>query len=428
MVRRSLPVGLSVVLLVSVAMPVGAQSPSAGPVGSPAPEASPAGITPTIPSWVPSDVAMDVDAIRSATTTEEAVAATRTVLEASGVVITDDPTVAEPTAAAMYLTPSELEAIALEAHAGPGTSRTTFVEFATTFGGAAGLTADEGFLDGMGELDLGSGPAPSPGASAAPITGGDSSLNLDLSGLPARLAAFLTAWVNLALEHHAATEPELVALTNAPLYVAALATIQGEPLDLRGAFAPGRLELGMLGVTLLTAGMRAHLAYARAGILEAAGPAQLSLVSWRQPSPASAVVADQGFSDCDELKRLLDAQLPISTVIGIEGKAFIKDMIQGFIQNLLGAGSQLSKAVGPAFTALGLMFKVAALVMLYEHSVAKVRLEPGFIHKPVGSNELAAAIVDAGISDDEWERAKQQRQDDFWSTALRTVPDCWACP
>lgn len=76
--------------------------------------------------------------------------------------------------------------------------------------------------------------------------------------------------------------------------------------------------------------------------------------------------------------------------------------------------------VGPAFKALGLMFKMAALVMLYEHTRVEVRLEPGFVHKPEGQPVLAAAIVEAGIPDAEWQRAKEQRQSEFWSTALRT--------
>ena len=43
------------------------------------------------------------------------------------------------------------------------------------------------------------------------------------------------------------------------------------------------------------------------------------------------------------------------------------------------------------------MFKMAALVMLYEHTRVEVRLEPGFVHKPSGQPILAAAIVEAGI-------------------------------
>ncbi len=384
-----------------------------------------------IPDWVPRDIAADVDAIRAATTSEEAVAATRTLLERAGVVVTDDPSSVAPTAAAVYLTVPQLESIALETRDGPGSARTTYERFAVTFGGAAGLTADDATLERLGQLDMTSGPGASPAASLAPGAGGSPipgplpagpSLGdqLDLSTLPGRMTAFLNGWVALALEHHGATEPDLVALTDAPLYLAALASVRPEAIDLRSPFAPADLRLGMLEVTLLTAGMRGPLAWARAGILDTASIPVLSYASWRAPREVPRLVTDQSFSDCDQLKRLIDTHVPISTAIGIQGKRFIKSMIQGFLDNLFGTASNLSRVVGPAFTALGLMFKVAALVMLYEETRAELRLEPAFVHKPADQPIIAAAELEAGIPDAKWEQARRQRQDDFWSTALRT--------
>jgi hypothetical protein len=405
-------------------------SPSVGAEPSPAGSQSPTVVAP-IPEWVPADITADIDAMRHATTPDELVTATRAVLERAGVVITDDPASLAPTAAAVYLTPSQLESIALEALDGPDSTRTAFDRFAVTFGGAAGLTADDATLERLGPLDTTSRPVASPGASTDP--GAGSSMDpgvlpagpslgdqLDLSTLPGRMTTFLNGWVALALEHHASVEPELLALTNAPLYLAALASVRPQPIDLRAPFAAGDLRLGMLEVTLLTAGMRAPLAYARAGILDAASSPVLSYASWRMPRGASPDVVDQSFSDCDQLKRLIDTHVPVSTAIGIEGKAFIKTMIQGFLENLFGAASVASRAVGPAFTALGLMFKVAALVMLYEETRAELRLEPAFVHKPTDQPIIAAAELEAGIPDARWEQARRQRQDDFWSTALRT--------
>jgi hypothetical protein len=328
--------------------------------------------------------------------------------------------------------------MALEAMAGPRSARTTYDRFAVTFGAAAGLAGDDAFRERLDALGLGDGPAASPGASApapsqgtgsAPLAAPSLGDQLDMSGLPGRMVAFLNGWLELALEHHAAPEPELVALTYAPLYVAALASVRPEALDLRAPFSADGLRLGMLEVTLLTAGIRAPLAYAQAGILDVAGGPRVRdtadgprvhLASWRAPRPPAATVADPSFSDCDQLKRLIDSRVPISIVVGLEGKDFIKSMVQRFVENLFGAATTASRMVGPAFKALSLMFKMAALVMLYEHTRVEVRLEPGFVHKPTGEPILAAAIVEAGIPDAEWQRAKQQRQSEFWSTALRT--------
>ena len=175
-------------------------------------------------------------------------------------------------------------------------------------------------------------------------------------------------------------------------------------------------------MAVLVAGMRAHLAYAQAGILEASTPIVVRAATLPRPAPLSPPqYPGAGCSDCDQLKQLIDAHVPlVSGQIAIQGKQFVKDAVKGFVDGLFGKGTDLARAVGPAFSALGLLFRVAALVMLYEHAVVKLRIEPGFIHKPIGSPELAAAIVDAGIPDSEWEAAKQNRRDNFWVTALRT--------
>ena len=429
-------VALAVVLVGTSALPAAGQDPSGAPTAVPSAAAEPSPVTSATPGsmaavaeWLPADIAADIDAIRTAATLDDAVAATRTVLERSGVVIAEDPTSAVLTPAALSISLGELESMALEAMAGPAMTRATYDRFAVTFGGAAGLTADDAFRDRLGSLDHAAGPAASPGASAPapspatgapPVAGPGLGDQLDLSSLPVRMTTFLNGWLALALEHHAAPEPELVALTYAPLYVAALASVRPEALDLRAPFSAADLRLGMLEITLLTAGIRAPLAYAQAGILDLADGPRVHLASWRVPRTPAPFVAHQAFSDCDQLKQLIDSRVPLSIVVGLEGKAFIKSMVQRFLENLFGAATTFSRNVGPAFKALGLMFKMAALVMLYEHTQVVVRLEPGFVHKPTGEPILATAIVEAGIPDAEWERAKRQRQDDFWSTALRT--------
>ncbi|MET0771631.1 MAG: hypothetical protein ABWZ82_00985, partial [Candidatus Limnocylindrales bacterium] len=204
-------VALAGVILATASGPVAGQDPSSSPSGSPPAASAPSPVGSPIPvamapiaAWVPADIAADIDAIRTATTPEDAMAATRTVLERSGVVIAEDPASAVLTPAALSISPGELESMALEAMAGPGTTRATWDRFAVTFGGAAGLTADDAFRDRLDDLDHASGPVASPGASgplpspatgAAPVAGSGLGDQLDLSSLPGRMTTFLNGWL-----------------------------------------------------------------------------------------------------------------------------------------------------------------------------------------------------------------------------------------
>jgi hypothetical protein len=410
------------------ATPPPAPSGAAGSPGvGPAPSSGPAG-----DMGVPADIAADVDSLLAATTFEAAMAATRTILERSGVVITEDPTTATPTAAGLYLSDLELRHIADEGRDAARMGRLSFADFASTFGGAAMLPPNDALLAQSGSLDFGvpaSTPGPDPNATPAPVrtpAPGETppprtGANADLTAMPRHMATFLTGWVTLAAaQRTTSAEPELQALTAPPLYLQALAARQVDPVDLRAPFDPNALRLGALQLTLLAAGMRATLSYAQADPAIAGRSPDLVLASARQPIGATEAASQATFSDCDQLKRLLDAQVPIGTIFGLAGKDFIKDMVKGFITGLFGAGTAVVQFVSPAFTALGLLFKVAALVLLYEHARATVTLEPSFMHKPEGQNGLGTARVKAGIPDAEWERAKQERANDFWSTAIRT--------
>lgn len=402
-----------------------------GAAGSPGVGPAPSDGTAGDPG-VPADIAADVDSLFGSTTFEAAVAATRTILEKSGVVITEDPTTATASAAGLYLSDLELRHIADEARDAAKVGRLSFADFASTFGGAAMLPPNDSLLAGFAALDFSvpaSRPAPDPNATPAPIrtpAPGETppprtGANADLSTMPGHMATFLTGWVTLAATQRAvSSEPELQALTAPPLYLQALAARQLEPVDLRAPFNPNDLRLGALQLTLLVAGMRATLSYAQADPAIAGRSPDIVLASARQPIGVTEAASQATFSDCDQLKRLLDAQVPLGTILGLESKGFIKDMVKGFINGLFGAGTAVAQFVSPAFTALGLLFKVAALVLLYEHARAELTLLPAFMHKPDRQAGFATATVKAGIPDAEWERAKQERANDFWMTALRT--------
>jgi len=391
--------------------PVPASDPSGDPDGS---------VATAFP--VPADIDADVDALFSATTPEAAVAATRTILERSGVVIVEDPSAVTPTPAGMYLPSLELARIAEEARSAATVSRVSFADFASRFGGIAGLPPNDGLLDQIASLDFGV-PEQLPEAPPPPDPAGpqpaDVNLSVDLSSYPGHLATVLTDWVRRAGAQHGSSEPELDALTSPSLYLQAFAQRQPIPVDLGQTFAPDALRLGSLQLTILVAGMRASLAYAEADIAAAEQGPDMILASARRPLVPGSGSATVEFSDCTELRRLFDTHVPLSIPIGMAGKEFVKSMVQGFVTGLLGAASAVRSAVGPAFTALGLLFRMAALVMLYEESFAELRLQPAFIHKPTGEPEVVSATVRAGIPDAAWAAARQQRANDPWTNALR---------
>ena len=135
---------------------------SAAPTGDPS--AKPGGTASTA-FPVPADINADVDGCSTATTPEAAVAATRAILERSGVVIVEDPATVAPTPAGMYLTALELARIAEEARSAATLSRVSFTDFASRFGGD-GRPAAERCPPHLDRVDRLQRPGPATGGAA----------------------------------------------------------------------------------------------------------------------------------------------------------------------------------------------------------------------------------------------------------------------
>jgi hypothetical protein len=344
---------------------------------------------------LPKDVVADVDRLLGAATTADAEAAARVMLEHAGVVITDDPGSGPRSPAGIYLSPEELTIIAAEGHDRADGWRVTYAEFASTFGGVALLPPNDALLAGI-----------EPGALTPGPLAGTTRSNLDLKDQPGRLATFLAKWVSKALAVRNPSDPDLVLLTDAPLYLAALAARQRDPVDLTAAFAPSELRLTGLDLALLTAGMRVTLAVAAGGRLAT------SL------APATAVLA--GAEPCDTLKSLIDNQVPLVTDVGsVAAGQAIGSLVQSFVEGLFGTASTAAQVIGPAMSALGIIFRVLALAMLYSHAEAKVEVEPTTLHKPTSGLGSATAKLTVGVPDAEWEAAKQQRANSPFATAVK---------
>lgn len=341
---------------------------------------------------LPADIVKAIDGIVDAPSLEAAIAATRLVLERSGVVITDDPATAARSVAGIYIDPNQLATMASEARSRATLTHATFSEFAETFGALALLPPNDALLDLLN----------APAASPDPAT---ASFALDLDGQPLFLAELLSGWVNRALAVAPSDDPLMTALTAPALYLAELASRQQEPIDLRQPFMPSRLGLGALDITLLIAGLRTSLVLG-GGAAAAAGPyARLA-----QVDPTA----------CGELSRRLNAAVPVLPDVGtFTAGELIKAYAEATVRDAFKRGASVSKAVAPAFEALGVLFRVQALWLLYQHTEVTLELKPETIHKSIAVNAPVAAYLVAGISDEEWAKAVADRNSSPLSANLK---------
>ncbi|MGZ8818343.1 MAG: hypothetical protein ACXWZR_13230, partial [Mycobacterium sp.] len=236
---------------------------------------------------------------------------------------------------------------------------------------------------------------------------------------PLVLAEFLSDWVNRSLAEYPSSDALMTALTEPALYLAELAARQYQPVDLRKPFMPSSFDLGALDITLLIAGVRTSLvlgggasASVPSAVLAAAG-------MWDVPP---RVLAAPDPTACSEMSRRLNAGVPVLPDVGsfVAGEA-IKAYAEATVQTMFKNGGGVSKAVAPAFEAAGVLFRVHAMWLLYQHTEVTLEIEPATIHKPIGRNEPAAAHLVAGISDDEWAKEVADRNSSPLTSGLK---DC----
>jgi hypothetical protein len=337
-----------------------------------------------------------IDAIVDAPTPEAAIAATRKALELSGVVITDDPAARRGSTAWMYLSTAELETMAAEAQQRATLSRTDFREFTMTLAGMAVLPADT--------------PAGTP---AAP-TGAPESAQVKVFDQPGRWAAFTTEWVRLAEAYHQSGDAQEVALTNAPLLFAALARRQADSLDLREPFLPGQLLLGSLDLALFIAGIRATLLAARADVPAPSGtpttPVTPSPSPSKSPSGVSpargGLAAPAAAGECEGIFKYLEGTAPrlgdlTSYAVGTQLKGYVGKFVQSFT-----GVKNVAQRVSVLFSVLGIIFRVQALLLLYESVDVKTEVSPSSLHKGRDVMTPVTAKVTAGVPDYKWNKFK----------------------
>lgn len=360
---------------------------------------------------MPADIVAAVDRLLGAETDAERTEAASSMLASVGVTISDDEAAEPETNAGVVLDPAEVASMAREA-ADRTLGRATLADFAEAFGGMALLPPNEALA---GELPDDWDDVPPDEAEVET----DASAEVQLTLLPSRVATVMSAWVAGAVAAHASTDPDLVALTNAPLLLAELARRRTVPLDLTQSFAADEMRLGSLEITMLIAGIRGMLAGVEASGI-ASGDAGSIVLAGHVVEPYSASAPTTAPTPCDSLKQMLNSRVPLaSTVI----KGYVGDQIKGFIQSfvnaLFGEASDFAQNVARSFKILGILLKVQALALLYSDSVAKVEMDPAEFHKPDGSASAAGATVTAGIDDAAWEAAKAEREASPFSTALR---------
>jgi hypothetical protein len=387
-------------LLVGCSSPTLTSPPAVGPTASPnAPTPTTGAADPTSGpvsgDRLPPDVVGAIDAIVKAASLDDAIAATRVVLERSGVVITDDPSSAPRSVAGIYIDSQQLATMAREARSRAGLTHVTFSEFAETFAALALLPPNDALLDRL----------PAPGASPAPANG--ELVSLDLNGQPVLLAEFLTRWVNRSLAAPASDDPQMSAMRMPTLYLAELAARQYDPVDLRKAFVPSRLDLGALDITLLLAAIRTSLVLG-AGSTAAAPGAILGAP--REGADRQGRFAAVDPTACGDLSRRLNEGVPVLPDVGtfVSGEA-IKAFAEATVRDMFKNGGGISKAVAPAFEAAGVLFRVHALWLLYQHTDVTLEIQPATIHKPLGVVAPAAAFLVAGIEDGEWDSEVEDR-------------------
>jgi hypothetical protein len=360
---------------------------------------------------LPADIVAAVDLLLDAGTDTERTEAASEMLASAGVTISADEGAEPDTNAGVVLDPTEVASMAREA-ADRSLHRATLADFAEAFGGMALLPPNDALA---AELpDDWDGVAPNEGE------GTDSSAELQLGALPPRLSTAMTTWVGSAIAAHASTDPDLVALTNAPLLLAELARRRAVPLDLAQPFAADALQLGSLEITLLIAGLRAMLTGVEASGIASTPDGGSVVLAGHLLGPAADRAPPAEPLPCDSLKQMLASRVPLGpTVI----KGYVGDQIKGFIQSFVNAlfdeASEFAQNVARAFKILSILLKVQALALLYSDSYAKVEMDPAEYHKPDGNVITAAATVTAGIDDAAWEAAKAQREASPFATALR---------
>jgi hypothetical protein len=371
---------------------------------------------------LPRDVVDAVDAIIDARTPQAAITATRTVLERSGVVVTDDAAARTGSRAMMYVSIDELTEMAYEAQRRATDYRATFRDYATVLASLAALPS---------------------GNTPALASRGDQ-VQLTIRDQPVRLAAFMTSWVNIAAEHHSSAGRDEVLLSNAPLYLAALAAKQSAPVDLRKAFMPDQLRLGALDMTLLTAGLRATLiasgrvAPAAPGASPTASPSAVptalpsatltpggalplapSAHAVRGPlvlTPVAyvstqATTAGQAAESCNQMfERWANSTLGLYDVVtfaqGEQLKSSVAQALEHISPNWVPAES-----FGVLFEALSVLARVQFLYVLHSTLQARTELSSDRIHKAIDAESPVIAKLTAGIPDEQWTAFRQQRGD-----------------
>lgn len=384
------------------------EPPDAGSAAPLPSQDAPVGPLPMTP--LPADIVAAVDAVWDAPSHEARVDAATAMLASVGIPVSGEERVVATGAAGIVLAPEEVEILAAEA--GTSQYRATLADFAQAFGGMSLLPPNDALAAELSDDWL----------EAAAIEPADGyRVTLDLGPLPSHLAAAVTDWVTGAIEHHGSSDPELVALTNAPLLLAELARRRAPPIDLGRPFSATDHRLGWLEIAILVAGLRSMLAGAEAAGIGLApdAPPSVALATHVEPAPIGPVPPGQA-NPCTTLKQMIDSRVPlVSTYIGSYVGNQIKGFIQAFVNSLFGEATSFAKAVGQAFKVLGLLFKVQALIMIYSESKAEVTLDPSIYHKPDVMRRDTAALVEVGISEAAWNAAQQARQLSPFATALR---------
>jgi hypothetical protein len=408
------------------------QPPSSSVLASGAPTGSPqpAGPAPLVgrpdatpaPRPLPPDVVALVDAIVDAPTEDAAVAATRTVLELSGVLIVDDIAARRGSPAGMYISTVELRSIALEARRRTRLSRLTLGDFARSVAVLADIPASNA-------------------ATASPSQ--PDAVQFKVVDQPMRFANFMRAWVLSAEKYRASADPKEAALTHAPLFVAALARRQAHPVDLRSPFAPDALRLGALDLVLITAGLRATLLAASANATSTPGgtpapqapkPSTPPGVSpspqgrfGHEPDPAAfrgpgrpfAAVAVAGLA-CDQMVEYLQTSAPLTSELS---QFAFGEGIKGLVGEVVGELKDFSRlgaqGLGAILEVVGILFRLQALLQVLSNVEVETELSVDTVHKAHDQTTSVTATVTAGIPSDAWAEFKKGQQQTPLAEAAR---------
>lgn len=404
--RTELALALLLVAMVACSKdsPTTQAEPSSTTESSPTTVASSSGarsaVQPIGSQPLPADIVPVVNAIFEARTPEEAAAATKIALERSGVVVTEDPAKGPRAPSGLYVPPVLVLAMAEEAQLRATLSRVTFREFAASFAGAAGIPSPVAPKARAFDQTPASATAPEDRDPNAPRAGKPEAYVTDQ---PQRLAEFVTRWVNASASVHGRVGERGVPITSAPLILAALAQRQEPPVDLGSPFLPDEWRLGPLDTTILIAGLRSAIA--------ASGQAPRGAIAPAVPSTLPTSLPMQAAGDpCDDLKNWMDSFAPqlidaLGTGAGEVLEAHIASILEGFGANAAAA------QVGTISNVLAILFRIQTLALLYSETTARTIVTPRNTHKPVGTEQLAAANLEVGIRDGRWEQFRRDQRD-----------------